>query len=191
MKVVAISGSTRKNGNTSQLLRVALEALNTEGIVTELVELAGKTVKGCADCRICYKNKDRRCVIDDDFANELIAKMDKADGILLGSPTYFANVSTSMKALIERAGMVARANDNMHARKVGAGVVAVRRDGAYHVLSSLNAFFLIGEMIVIGSSYWNMGIGRDPGEAMEDAEGVRTMQDLGRNMAWALKKLKS
>ena len=118
-----------------------------------------------------------------------IAKMEAADGIILGSPTYFADVSASMKALIERCGMVVRANGDMLQRKVGAGVVAVRRGGAYHVFSSLNAFFLIGQMIVVGSSYWNIGIGREPGEVMNDEEGVKTMQTLGQNMAWLLKKL--
>ena len=115
--------------------------------------------------------------------------MEAADGIILGSPTYFADVSASMKALIERCGMVVRANGDMLQRKVGAGVVAVRRGGAYHVFSSLNAFFLIGQMIVVGSSYWNIGIGREPGEVMNDEEGVKTMQTLGQNMAWVLKKL--
>ena len=124
-----------------------------------------------------------------DIVNECVAKMVEADGILLGSPTYFADVSAGMKALIERCGMVSRANGDLYKRKVGAGVVAVRRAGAYHVLSSLNAFFLIGQMIVPGSSYWNIAVGREPGEVANDAEGMKTMRDLGQNMAWLLKKL--
>jgi multimeric flavodoxin WrbA len=121
--------------------------------------------------------------------NVYIEKMRGADGILLGSPTYFSGVSTNMKALIERCGMVARANDDMFRRKVGAGVVAVRRAGAAHVFSSLNFFFLIGQMIIPGSSYWNIAIGRQPGEVMNDNEGMQTMTNLGTNMAWLMKKL--
>lgn len=127
--------------------------------------------------------------MDNDCINDCIAKMEKADAIILGSPTYFADVSASMKALIERCGMVSRANDDMLKRKLGASVVAVRRCGASHVFSSLNYFFLIGQMIIVGSSYWNIGIGRAPGEVLKDEEGIKTMKDLGNNMAWALQKL--
>jgi len=188
MKVVAFSGSARKGGNTAKLLSLALAELAAQGIETELVELAGQPVQGCIACYSCFKEKNHRCAVDKDIINECIAKMEAADGILLGSPTYFADLSASMKALIERCGMVSRANGDLFKRKVGAGVVAVRRAGAYHVFSSLNAFFLIGQMIVVGSSYWNIGIGREPGEAMGDAEGVKTMKDLGQNMAWLLQK---
>ncbi|MEW6593426.1 MAG: flavodoxin family protein [Thermodesulfobacteriota bacterium] len=190
MKVVAFSGSARKGGNTAQLLNLALAELKAAGIETELVELAGKPVQGCIACYKCFKEKNQRCAVGHDIINDCIAKMEAADGILLGSPTYFADVSASMKALIERCGMVSRANGDMFQRKVGAGVVAVRRAGAYHVFSSLNAFFLIGQMIVVGSSYWNVGIGREPGEVANDEEGVKTMKELGRNMAWLLEKVR-
>ncbi|HET97254.1 MAG TPA: flavodoxin family protein [Desulfurivibrio alkaliphilus] len=189
MKVVAFSGSARKGGNTATLLNKVLAELAAAGIETELVELAGKPVSGCIACYKCFKNKDRRCAVGKDFINDCLAKMEAADGIILGSPTYFADVSAGMKALIERCGMVARANNDMFKRKVGAGVVAARRAGAYHVFNSLNAFFLIGQMIVVGSSYWNIGIGREPGEVAQDPEGIKTMSDLGRNMAWLLKQL--
>lgn len=190
MKVVAFSGSARKGGNTAQLLNLALAELKAAGIETELVELAGQPIQGCIACYQCFKEKNQRCAVEKDVVNDCIAKMVAADGILLGSPTYFADVSASMKALIERCGMVSRANGDMFQRKVGAGVVAVRRAGAYHVFSSLNAFFLIGQMIVVGSSYWNIGIGREPGEVTGDAEGVKTMQELGQNMAWLLQKVR-
>ncbi|MFH7320690.1 flavodoxin family protein [Desulfurivibrio sp. D14AmB] len=189
MKVVAFSGSARKGGNTATLLNGVLAELTAAGIETELVELAGKPVSGCIACYKCFKNKDRRCAVGKDIINDCLAKMEAADGIILGSPTYFADVSAGMKALIERCGMVARANNDMFKRKVGAGVVAVRRAGAYHVFSSLNAFFLIGQMIVVGSSYWNIGIGREAGEVSQDLEGIKTMNDLGRNMAWLLQQL--
>lgn len=189
MKVVAFNGSSRAKGNTAILLNAALDELRKEGIETELVELAGKSIPGCRACYKCFDRADGHCVVTGDTVNECIDRMRAADGILLGSPTYFSDVSAGMKALIERAGMTARANANMLKRKVGAGVVAVRRTGAMHAFSSLNFFFLIGEMIVVGSEYWNVGIGREPGDAEKDAEGLQTMKVLGQNMAWLLKKI--
>ncbi|MBI5556679.1 MAG: flavodoxin family protein [Deltaproteobacteria bacterium] len=191
MKVVAFNGSARKGGNTASLLNLVLEEIAKEGIGTELIELAGKPVPGCIACFKCFERKNRLCAVDNDIINEAIEKMSEADGILLGSPTYFADVSASMKALIERCGMVSRANNDMLQRKAGAGVVAVRRAGASHVFNSLNHFFTIGQMIIVGSSYWNIGIGRNPGEVLNDNEGIRTMQDLGRNMAWLIKKIRA
>jgi len=190
MKVVAFSGSARKDGNTAILIGHVFRELEKEGIETELIQLAGSRIHGCIACMKCFENKDQHCSVEDDNANDCIEKMLGADGIILGSPTYFANVSTEMKALIDRAGMVSRANSDMLARKVGAAVVAVRRAGAIHVFNSINHFFFIGEMIVPGSSYWNLGMGRQKGEVEKDEEGIQTMKDLGRNMAWLLKKLK-
>jgi len=189
MKAVAFNGSARKDGNTAILLNTVLGELKREGIETELVQLSGKSLQGCIACYKCFENKDGRCAVQKDEMNVYIEKMRRADGILLGSPTYFSDVSTNMKALIERCGMVARANDDMFRRKVGAGVVAVRRAGAAHVFSSLNFFFLIGQMIIPGSSYWNIAIGRQAGEVMNDNEGMQTMTNLGTNMAWLMKKL--
>jgi len=191
MKVVAFNGSARKDGNTAILIRHVFGELAKEDIDTELVQLSGRRIHGCIACMKCYDNKDQRCSVKDDMANECIEKMLEADGIILGSPTYFANVSTEMKALIDRAGMVSRANGDMLARKVGAAVVAVRRAGSIHVFNSMNHFFFIGQMIVPGSSYWNLGIGRQKGEVEKDDEGIKTMQDLGRNMAWLLDKVNS
>jgi len=191
MKVIAFNGSARKDGNTSILLNMVFEELKAEGIGTEMYTLAGKPIQGCIACYKCFENKNKRCAVEKDIINECIQKMIEADGILLGSPTYFADVSAGMKALIERCGMVSRANGDMLKRKVGAGVVAVRRAGAMHVFNSLNSFFLINQMIVPGSSYWNMAIGRQPGEVNNDAEGVQTMKNLGKNIAWLLNKVKS
>ncbi len=191
MKVVAFNGSARKDGNTAVLLNAVLDELKNEGIGTELIQLGGKALQGCIACYKCFENKNTRCAVEKDEMNLLIGKMREADGILLGSPTYFSDVSANIKAIIERCGMVARANGDMFRRKVGAGVVAVRRAGATHVLSSLNYFFLIGQMIVPGSSYWNLGIGREPGEVRNDKEGMQTMADLGKNMAWLIKKIKA
>jgi multimeric flavodoxin WrbA len=189
MKVTAFNGSARKGGNTALLVQRVFAELAAEGIGTELVELAGAPVRGCTACYGCFRNRDRRCAINDDVVNASIAKMDASDGIIIASPTYFADISSEAKALIDRAGMVARANDFMFRRKVGAGVVAVRRAGAIHAFDSLNHFFLIGEMIIPGSSHWNIGIGREIGEVEDDDEGMATMETLGRNMAWLMKKL--
>ncbi len=189
MKVVAINGSARKNGNTAILLNTVLEELKKEGIKTELLQMAGQNLQGCLACYKCFKNKDGRCVNDKDKMNEYIAKIREADGVLLGSPTYFSDVTSNMRALIERCGFVGRANDYMLKRKVGSSVVAVRRAGAIPAFSSMNLFLHYMQMILPGSSYWNIGIGRDPGEVLKDTEGIQTMKTLGENMAWLLKRL--
>lgn len=189
MKVVAFNGSARKNGNTAILINIVLGELEKEGIATELVQLAGEKIRGCLACMKCWENKDQRCSVTNDILNACIEKMIEADGIILGSPTYFANVSTELKALIDRAGMTSIANDRMFSRKVGAAVVAARRAGGIHVFNSINHFFFIGQMIVPGSIYWNMGFGLDKGEVEKDEEGLNTMKSLGENMAWILKKI--
>jgi multimeric flavodoxin WrbA len=189
LKVVAFNGSPRKDGNTSALIRHVLTELEKEGIETETVQLGGKSVKGCIACSKCYENKDRRCAINKDIVNECIEKMLEADGIILASPTYFADLTPELKALIDRAGFVAKANDEMFKYKIGAAVVAVRRAGAVHVFDSINHFFTISQMIIPGSNYWNVGIGLAEGDVEKDEEGIRTMQTLGQNMAWLLKKL--
>ncbi|WP_022852313.1 flavodoxin family protein [Thermodesulfatator atlanticus] len=189
MKVVAFNGSARKDGNTAILLKIVLGVLEENGIETELIQLAGLNLSGCVACYKCFKEKNRRCAQKDDPINDYIAKMEEAHGILLGSPVYFADLTANMKALIERCGMVARANGDMFRRKVGASVVAVRRGGAVHTFDSLNHFFQIGQMIVVGSCYWNLGRGKNIGEVEKDEEGIKTMKILGENMAWVLKKL--
>jgi len=191
MKVIAFNGSARKDGNTAILIGHVFRELEKEGIETELYQLAGKKISGCIACFRCIKNKDGLCAVKGDVLNECIGKMAAADGIIMGSPTYFADVSASMKALIERSGMVSRVNGDMFKRKAGAAVVAVRRGGAIHVYDSINHFFGISQMVVPGSIYWNVGIGREVGEVEKDDEGVQTMQVLGRNMAWLMKKLRS
>lgn len=190
IKVVAFNGSARKGGNTAILLRCVLKELENEGIETELIELSGAKIHGCLACRKCSINKDRRCAQKGDIGNELIEKMAAADGILLGSPTYVADISPEIKALMDRACLVSGANGGLFRRKVGAAVVAVRRAGAIHAFDALNHFFLISEMIIPGSSYWNIGIGREIGDVERDEEGMRTMKTLGQNMAWLLKKIK-
>ena len=188
MKVIALNGSPRADGNTAILLNHVLEPIKAKGIETEVVQFGGKEIHGCRACGACKRNKDSRCAFDDDQVNALIAKMVEADGILLGSPTYFSDLTPEMKALIDRAGSVLRASGDLLRHKVGAAVIAVRRAGGIHAFDSINHFFLISQMFVPGSRYWNVGIGRDKGDVLKDEEGLRTMQALGENMAWLLER---
>ena len=189
MKVVAFNGSPRGEGNTYHSLKVVLKELQKEEIETELIQVGGKSIHGCTACYKCFANKDRECALKSDELNHYLKKMIDADGIIIGSPVYFSNVSTEVKALMDRAGLVARANDNLLKRKAGSAVVAVRRAGATFAFSAINFFFFIQEMIVPGSIYWNLAIGREPGEVLNDEEGVMTFEKLGQNMAWLLKKI--
>jgi multimeric flavodoxin WrbA len=191
MKVIAFNGSGRKDGNTAILLNAVLDEISKEGIETELIQLAGKAPQGCIACYKCFENKDQKCAVTKDRLNEYLAKIIEADGILFGSPVYFADATAGIKALIERCGMVSTANGGLFKRKVGAAVAAVRRAGAIHTSDTLNHLFQHQQMIIVGSSYWNLGIGRDPGQVKDDAEGIRTMKTLGQNMAWLLKKIRS
>jgi multimeric flavodoxin WrbA len=189
MKVVAFNGSARQDGNTTILVREIFQKLAQQGLETELVQLSGRNIKACLACYQCFENKNQHCTIEDDELNGCIEKMLAADGIILASPTYIGDVSSIMKALIDRAGMVSRANDNMFRRKLGAAVTAASWGGAIHTFDTMNHFFLIGEMIVVGSSNWNLGFGREKGQVLQDQKALETMQTLGRNMAWLLKKI--
>jgi multimeric flavodoxin WrbA len=192
IKVVAFNGSPRANGNTAELIKVVFTELNKEGIETKLIHLGNaKPLSGCIACYKCFEAKNKHCALTQDKMNEYIDAMLEADAIILASPTYVADMTSSLKALIERAALIAKANDDMLQRKVGAAVVAVRRGGATHVFSSINYFFLISQMIVPGSSYWNFGFGLNPGEVVNDDEGMKTMVNLGKNMAFLLKKIKA
>ena len=188
MKVIAFNGSPRPDGNTSILLQHALEPIRATGGKTEIVHFGGENIRGCRACGACKRNQDSRCAFDDDPVNALIAKMVEADGILLGSPTYFADLTPETKALIDRAGYVVRANGDLLRRKVGAAVIAARRAGQIHAYDSINHFFLISQMFVPGSCYWNVGVGREKGDVLKDEEGLKTMRILGENMAWLLER---
>jgi multimeric flavodoxin WrbA len=189
MKVVAFNGSARKDGNTYLLLKFALDEIKADGIETNLIQMAGHPIQGCVACGKCIKQKNMKCAIETDPFNEYFKEISEADGILLGSPVYFSDVTAGMKGLIERCGFVSRANGSILRRKLGAGVIAVRRAGSNHALASINYLFLISEMIIPCSSYWNVGIGMEPGEVMNDPEGIQTMKTLGKNMAWLLKRI--
>lgn len=189
MKVIAINGSPRKGGNTEYLLNKVLEPIAAAGIETELVQVGGKPIRGCLACGKCAENQNRRCVIESDLGNELITKLLDCDAMILGSPTYFADMTPELKALIDRAGYVALANGRLFKRKIGAAVAVNRRGGAIHVQDSINHMFLMSQMIVPGSTYWNMGVGREKGEVAADAEALANMQDLGETIAWLIQAL--
>jgi multimeric flavodoxin WrbA len=188
MKVVAFNGSPRKDGNTAVLIQEVLTVLEDAGIETEIVHLRGP-IQGCIACFKCFEAKDGKCALDKDIVNDCIAKMADSDGFILGSPTYFADLTPELKALIDRSGFVAKANGDMFKHKVGGAVVAVRRAGAIHVFDSINHFFLINQMVIPGSSYWNIGMGLQEKDVEKDQEGLETMRVLGQNMAWLMEKM--
>ncbi len=186
MKVVGFNGSPRKDGNTAILIGRLFHELEKEGIETELVQLSEKEVHGCIACYKCAENKDGRCAVNNDAANELIGKMTEAQGIVLGSPVYFADLTPEMKALIDRAGFVSISNGGMYRNKVGASLAPFRRSGAMHTIDSMNHFFLSAEIIVVGRA---ISVGREKGDVERDEEGLQWAANLGKRMAWVMKKL--
>lgn len=189
LRVLALNGSPRANGNTARALRIVISELMAVGIEAETVQVGGVTFAGCKACGWCGENKILRCVQNDDPMNQIIPKMAAADGIILASPVYFADLTPEIKAVMDRGGFVTRMNGGLLRRKAGAAVAVARRAGAVHAFDSMNHFFLINEMVIPGSSYWNILIGRDPGDVESDDEGRQTMKNLGINMGWLLKKI--
>ena len=184
MKAIAINGSPRKGGNTEILLRKVLEPLSDSGWETDFVQIGGKKIPGCTACYRCFETQDARCSINTDLFNGCFEKMLAAQAIILGTPTYFTDVSAEMKALLDRAGFVSVANGGLLRGKIGAAVVAVRRGGGTHAFDTINHMFLMSGAIIPGSTYWNLGFGRDKGDVKGDEEGLRNMEDLGRTIAW-------
>lgn len=190
MKVLGINGSPRRGGNTELLIREVFKVLEAKGIKTEFFQLGGKKVNGCIACMKCKEAADGKCHQKNEVINKCIDRMVNADAIIIGSPVYFSDLTAHTKALIEVAGYALRSAGNPLKHKPGAAVVAVRRAGAIHAFDSINHFFLINEMIIPGSSYWNIAVGREKGEVLKDEEGMRTMRVLGENMAWLIGKIK-
>lgn len=188
MNVIAINGSPKAEGNTYLALKTVTDELEKEGISTEIIHVGNKKIQGCLACRKCAENKNEKCVINDDV-NEIIQKMKSADGIIIGSPVYFASIAGTMKCFLDRAFFVAHTNDGLFRHKVGASVAAVRRSGEVATFDHLNHYFTITEMFVASSNYWNIIHGRDPGEAVQDEEGIQTMRVLGKNMAFLIKSI--
>lgn len=186
MKVIAINSSARKDGNTAILINTVFQELNIEGIETEMIQLSGEIIQPCKACFACEQGQ---CVHKKDKFHEIFEKMKEADGIILGSPVYSANISANMQALLERAAVVCDMNEGLMKYKIGAAVVASRRGGALNAVDSMNHFFLNHEMVVAGSTYWNMAYGQMPADVQNDQEGLNNMKNLGQNMAYLLKAL--
>ena len=183
MYALAINGSPRPNGNTRQLLEEAIKPLTKDGWDTEVYQLGGQKVRGCVSCYSCVQNQNRHCIIDDDCINEIIEKMLTANAIIIGSPTYFADVSSEVKALLDRSGFVGSANGKLFRGKIGAAVIAVRRGGGVNAFETINRMFYINQFVIPGSLYWNIGIGRNAGEVQQDAEGMANMKNLGETIS--------
>jgi len=186
MYVVAFNGSPRADGNTSRAIRYALAEIENVGIKTNLIHIGGKPVHGCRGCMKCAENQDRCCAITDDIVNSCIEEMIKADGIIIGSPTYFSDMTAETKALIDRSGFVTRVNGNLMSRKAGAAISVARRAGAVCTIDAIQHLFTINDMVTIGSTYWNVAFGLAPGDVDSDEEGIETMRRLGQNMVWFL-----
>jgi len=189
MKVLGISGSPRSGGNTDFLVNLALGIFAEKGLQTEFLSLADRPIKPCMACRGCATAQGLRCVQEDPAFDGMIEKFQSADGILVGSPVYFGSATPQTMALLDRVGYVARCNDNFLRRKVGAAIAVARRAGHNFTFAQINYFFLINEMIVPGSTYWNVAIAREKGAVAADVEGIQTIKNLAANMAWLLKKL--
>lgn len=191
MKAIAINGSPRPGGNTEIMLKKVIEPLEAAGWSTQYLRIGGKPVRGCIACMKCFEKRNGRCAVEKDDMNDYLEKIYAADAVIFGSPTYFADVTPELKALIDRAGFVALANGGMLKGKIGAAIVAVRRGGATHVFDTINHMFLLSSMIVPGSIYWNLGVGRDKGEVLGDDEAMRNMSHLGQTIAWLGKAMAS
>ena len=189
MKVLGISGSPRAGGNTDVLVKLALDILAQEGIQTEFLSLADRPIKPCLGCAGCAKSDTVRCVQEDPAFEGMVERFMEADGVLVGSPVYFGSATPQTMALLHRVGYVSRQNDNFLRRKVGAAIAVGRRAGQNFTLAQINYFFLLSEMIIPGSTYWNMAFGRQKGEVNNDQEGLDTIRNLAKNMAWLMKKL--
>lgn len=187
MKVIGINGSSRKNGNTAIIIGKVFEELNKEGVETELIQLADYEIQPCRGCFACKGRGN--CVFTNDGFVEIFSRMVKTDGIILGSPVYSADVSAKMKAFLERAGVVVAINPGLLRHKIGASVAAVRRGGGMTTVDTMNHFMLNKEMIVVGSTYWNMVYGKNIRDVLRDDEGMANMRNLGENMAWLINQL--
>ncbi|MGM0366369.1 MAG: flavodoxin family protein [Actinomycetota bacterium] len=190
MKVIGFNGSPHKKGNTFLAIRQVFEQLEAQGIKTEIIQVGSEEVKPCDGCGACKETRDGFCIIDDDEINQYMKKAYDADGMVIGSPVYFGSVTPKVKALVDRMGYCARAGGYLLKRKVCTAVAAVRRQGAVDTLNQINNMYMLNQVILPSSVYWNFAIGRTPGEIEKDEEGIKTLKILGENMAWLLKKIK-
>jgi multimeric flavodoxin WrbA len=186
MKVLLISGSPKANGNTAQLLQECAKVIQEAGVETEIVSFAGMKIEACIACMKCSKTGE--CGLDDGL-NEIIGKVKQAEGLIVGAPVYFGTARGDVMCALQRIGYVSRNNGMFLTGKVGGPIAVARRGGQTLTLQEMLMFFLINDMIVPGSTYWNMVFGRMPGEALKDEEGVATIRHFGANVANLVKKL--
>ncbi|MDR0646634.1 MAG: flavodoxin family protein [Elusimicrobiota bacterium] len=189
MKIIALNGSPRKNGNTKILIDTVLKPLTDAGAQTKIIQLGASGIKPCIACGGCIKQKNRKCVVED-VLNTFIEDIWAADALIIGSPTYFANATAEVRSFVDRVGYVGRANGGLLKRKVGVAIAVMRRAGAMTVLDSINKLFFISDMYSVGSSYWNIAFGREKREVVDDEEGMKTMINLGENILYLLRQLK-
>ena len=187
MKVLAVNGSPKAEGNTFHALKMVTDQLEQEGIDTQIIQVGNKAIRGCIACGQCRQNMNEQCVLPGDEVNDWIQQMKQADGLLLGSPVHFAAMSGTMKCFLDRAFYVSGVNGGLLRHKVGAAVVAVRRSGGLPAFNQLINFICYAEMLMPSSNYWNVIHGTSPGEVTQDPEGMQTMRMLGKNMAWLMK----
>jgi len=187
---IAISGSPRRNGNTETLLNRALDRLKTQGIPGELISLSGKNIRGCTACGSCGESKDSTCpgLSGDDFG-PIFQAMLQADIIIVGSPVYFGSATPELMALLDRAGYVAGANNKLFSRKIGGPIAVARRAGQNFTYAQLLFWYMINDMVVPGSTYWNVAQAREPGAVSQDAEGLATIDRFADNLAWLAQRL--
>lgn len=188
-RIVAVVGSPRRGGNTETLAKLALEVAGEDGCSTELVLLHGKNIRGCIACGKCWVKKDGQCHGTKDDFQAVWEKIKTADGLILASPTYFGSCTAELKAVMDRAGSVSKANGGILDGKAGGPIVVARRAGAMTTYSQIAMFYPINGMILVGSTYWNVGFGREKGEVNKDEEAIETITTFGRNLAKLLKKI--
>ena len=189
MKAVCICGSPRKNGNTELLLSRCASRLEQGGVSAKIITLSGKTIKGCIACGLCRERQDGTCAIKNDDFHEVFEAMREADIIVVGSPVFFGSAAPEMMALLDRAGYVSRSNGNYFSRKIGGPITVARRAGQNFTYAQLLFWFTINDMIVAGSSYWNIAFGREAGEVENDEEGLKTVERFAENLVWLADKL--
>jgi multimeric flavodoxin WrbA len=186
VKIVLLSGSPKPNGNTAQLMQECSKEIEALGVEAEIVSFAGKKIEACIACGRC--SKEGKCGLDDGL-NEIIDKIRAADGLIVGTPVYFGTARGDVMCALQRIGYVSMNTDRFLAGKVGGPIAVARRGGQTLTLQEMLMFFLINDMIVPGSNYWNMVFGRTPGEALKDEEGVATVRHFAANVAGLVKKL--
>jgi len=189
MKAIGICGSPRKEGNTEVLLRRCLDILEKGKIDVELIRLCAKKISPCKACGICRKTLDKTCSIKDDDFHDVFSSMIEADILIVGSPVYFGSATPQLMSLLDRAGYVSRGNGNLFSRKIGGPLVVARRAGHNFTYAQLLFWFMINDMIVPGSGYWNIAFGRAKADVMNDTEGISTIEHFAENLLWLAEKL--